>query len=88
MNTTYTNILDTKNLGILHRLAIASALHQNDSITTISKELNFSRQTIHKEINRGTVTHRKTQLIDTLVYDPYAGQMQYDNALSKRGPTK
>lgn len=85
MNTTYTNILESKTLGILQRVAISKALDQKESITTISKELNFSRQTIHKEIKRGTVTHRDSQLVDSLVYDAYASQLQYENALSRRG---
>ncbi len=85
MDTNYTNILQSKNLSFLHRLAIAKALDDKDSITTISKELNFTRKTIYDEIKRGKSEKLDTDLNKYIFYDIYKAQMIYDNSLSNRG---
>ena len=77
MNTTYTNILNTKTLGILHRIAISKGLNDGDKISCIAKEFNFSRQTIHSEIKRGTIKQRNTLLEEFEVYDAYAAQYPF-----------
>lgn len=85
MNTTYTNILESNYLGILHRMAVAKGLNNKDSISFIAKQIGFSRQTIHKEIKRGTIKQRNTYLEEFDVYDPFAAQYKYNESISFRG---
>lgn len=85
MSTYYSTTIDSKNIQFLHRAIIAKALNDNVSITAIAKELGFSRQTIHNEISRGTVEHMKTDLTIEYVYDPYAAQLNHDEASHWKG---
>lgn len=85
MSTYYSTTLDSKNIQFLHRSIIAKALNDGDSKTTIAKELGFSRQTIHKEISRGTIEHMKSDLSIELVYDPYAAQYKHKEASHRKG---
>lgn len=55
----YSTTIDSKNIQFLHRAIISKALNDNVPITKIAKELGFSRQTIHNEIARGTIEHKK-----------------------------
>lgn len=72
MSCYYSTTIDSKNIQFLHRAIISKALNDNVPITKIAKELGFSRQTIHNEIARGTIEHKKTDLTIEYVYDPYA----------------
>lgn len=85
MDSTYNNILQSKTLDSMHRIIISKALFQNDSVTTIANELGFSRQTIHREIKRGTITKRNTDWTEIKCYDHYAAQYAHNAALSNRG---
>src|SRR5574344_650285 len=85
MDSTYNNIIQSKTIDQMHRIIISKALSQKDSITTIAKELGFSRQSIHKEINRGTITKRNSDWSETTYYDHYAAQYAYNASLSNRG---
>src|SRR5574344_49701 len=85
MDSTYNNIIQSKTIDQMHRIIISKALSQKDSITTIANELGFSRQSIHKEINRGTITKRNSDWSETTYYDHYAAQYAYNASLSNRG---
>jgi len=85
MDSTYNNIIQSKTIDQIHRIIISKALAQKDSITTISKELGFSRQSIHREINRGTITRRNSDWTETTYYDHYAAQYNHEKSLSNRG---
>lgn len=85
MDTNYNIISQSKTLDYIHRVIISKALNDKEPITTIARELKFSRQTIHKEIKRGTVIHRNSDLTEQYVYDFYAGQHNHETALSLRG---
>ncbi len=60
MTNYYFNILDSKNIEFIQRGIIAKALKDGDSITSIAKELGFSRQAIHNEIKHGTIEPQST----------------------------
>lgn len=85
MDSTYNNIIQSKTIDQMHRIIISKALSQKDSITTIAKELGFSRQSIHKEIKRGTIIKRNYDWSETSYYDHYAAQYKHNQALSNRG---
>ena len=85
MNTTYNKIIESKNIKFLHRIAISKALSNKDSISTTSKELNFTRKTIYSEIKRGTMEKINSDLTTKTVYDVYKAEGLYRNSLSKRG---
>lgn len=85
MDTNYINILESKTLGQIHRFAISAALNRKESITNIAKELGFTRKTIHNEINRGTITQRRSDLTEYKIYDIYAATYAYERSLSFRG---
>ncbi len=74
MTNYYSTTLDSKNIQFIQRGVIAKALKDGDSITSIAKELGFSRQAIHNEIKRGTIEQRKSDLTTYTIYDPYAAQ--------------
>lgn len=50
MGSNYNNTIQSKTIDQIHRIIISKALSQKDNVTTIAKELGFSRQSIHKEI--------------------------------------
>ena len=79
------DIKNQKNIQFLHRAIIAKSLNDNVPITKIAKELRFSRQTIHNEIARGTIEHKKTDLTIEYVYDPYAAQSKCEEASHWKG---
>lgn len=85
MSTYYSTTIDSKNILFLHRAIIAKALNDNVPITKIAEELGFSRQTIHNEIARGTIEHKKTDLTIEYVYDPYAAQLRHEEASHWKG---
>lgn len=85
MDSNYNNIIEAKTIAPIHRIIISKALNQKDSITTIAKELGFSRQTIHKEIKRGTIKKRNYDWTETVCYDLYAAQYAYDSSICNRG---
>ena len=85
MDTTYNNIIESKSIKFLHRVAISKGLSNKDSITTISKELNFTRKTIYDEIKRGTMEKMNTDLTTITVYDVYKADHLSRNSLSNRG---
>lgn len=64
-----TTTINSKNIQFLHRAIIAKVLNDNVPITKIAKKFGFSRQTIHNEIARGTIEHKKTNLTIEYVYD-------------------
>lgn len=69
MSCYYSTTINSKNIQFLHRAIIAKVLNDNVSITKIAKKFGFSRQTIHNEIARGTIEHKKTDLTIEYVYD-------------------
>lgn len=85
MTNYYSTTLDSKNIQFIQRGVIAKALKDGDSITSIAKELGFSRQTIHNEIKRGTIEQRKSDLTTYTIYDPYAAQYAHEQAASWKG---
>ena len=85
MTNYYSTTLDSKNIQFIHRGIIAKALKDGDTKTAIAKELGFSRQTIHNEINRGTIKQLDTNLNEYFVYDPYAAQYAHEQAASWKG---
>lgn len=70
MSCDYSTTINSKNIQFLHRAIIAKGLNDNVSITKIAKKFGFSRQTIHNEIARGTIEHKKIDLTIEYVYDP------------------
>lgn len=79
------NIINSKRIDILTRVAISYGLKNNDSVASIAKELHFSRQAIYKEIKRGTITKRNSDLSESTYYDIYAAQMKYNTAAANKG---
>ena len=67
MSCYYSTTINSKNIQFLHRAIIAKVLNDNVSITKIAKKFGFS---IHNEIARGTIEHKKTDLTIEYVYDP------------------
>jgi len=85
MTNYYSTTLDSKNIQFIQRGVIAKALKDGDSITSIAKELGFSRQAIHYEIKRGTIEQKRSDLTTYTIYDPYAAQYSHDQAASWKG---
>lgn len=85
MDSNYNNTIQSKTIDQIHRIIISKALSQKDNVTTIAKELGFSRQSIHKEIKRGTIIKRSSDWTETSYYDHYAAQYKHIQALSNRG---
>ena len=85
MTNYYFTTKQTKNIEFIHRAIISKAIKDKDSITTIAKELGFSRQAIHNEIKRGTIEHRNSDYTTSLIYDPYAAQYAHQQAASWKG---
>ena len=88
MDTNYITTNQSKTLDITFRIAIAAGLKHKDPITTIAKELGFSRQTIHNEINRGMMDYRTSNLDDIKVYDPWKAQEVHNQSASYKGRMK
>lgn len=85
MDSNYNNIIQSKTIDQMHRIIISKALAADDSISTIARELGFSRQSIHKEIKRGTIIKRNSDWSESTYYDHYAAQYKYVQSLSTRG---
>lgn len=85
MTNYYNSTLETRFLTFPQKYAIYLGLQRKDSITTIAKELGFSRQTIHSEIKRGTVEHLNPDLSTSLVYDIYASEYKHEEAIKWKG---
>lgn len=85
MTDYYSTTLDSYNLTIMHRYAISYGIKNKDSITTIASNLGFSRQTIHKEIKRGTVELLRSDYTTWVGYDPERAQNYYEQSVAKRG---
>lgn len=85
MTDYYSIINQSKNIEAFHRVLIAKAISNHDSITTIAKELHFSRQAIHNEIKRGTIEQMNSNLTMRIVYDPYAAEYKHQASQSYKG---
>ncbi len=59
MSCYYSTTINSKNIQFLHRAIISKALNDNVPITKIAKKFGLSGQTIHNEIVRGTIEHKK-----------------------------
>ena len=85
MSDYYSTTIQSKNIEFIHRCIISKALNDGDSKSLIAKELGFSRQTIHNEIQRGTIQHMNSDLTIHYVYDPYAAEYKHKEASSWKG---
>ena len=59
MSFYYSTTINSKNIQFLRPAIIAKVLNDNVHITKIAKKFGLSRQTIHNEIARGTIEHKK-----------------------------
>lgn len=74
-----------KHLSIDERLVIKRMMEQSFSEADIARTLDRNRSTVHREIKKGTITLMKSDLTMYEAYDPYHGQLKYDENRARCG---
>jgi len=78
-------VVMAKNMTWYHRIKLEMLYNAGIGVTSISKQLGYSRNTIYRELKRGMCVQRNTDWTERVIYSSDLGQQQHDFLKHNKG---